>query len=97
MSSNSLKMSFPMLDCQGEILKITTQSHVDHVNDTLTHFYGKNFMTNTQILYKEMVSLMNSKVSQFLGMLVLFFKVEVEKKNKRKTNNKKILLILLRH
>lgn len=45
MSSNSLKMSFPMLDCQGEILKITTQSHVDHVNDTLTHFYGKNFMT----------------------------------------------------
>ena len=41
MSSNSLKMSFPMLDCQGEILKITTQSHVDHVNDTLTHFYGK--------------------------------------------------------
>ena len=40
---------------------------------------------------------MNSKVSQFLGMLILFFKVEVEKENKRKTNNKKILLILLRH
>lgn len=62
-----------MLDCQGKILKITTQPHVDHVNDILTHFYGKEIYDNAQILYKWMVSLMNSKVAKFLRMSVSFF------------------------
>lgn len=60
-----------MLNRHGEILKITTQSHVDHVNDTMTHFYGKNFMTTHSPLQIDGFSyeFKSVSISQNVGIL----------------------------